>query len=204
MASRVVVCNLVPSFSFSRCPYRDNVSLVSDQPLGNDPCARSRFVDRELIETWKDRSIFCRKKWSAPWIDCPPASRGSRITRNVGNIVRFWNRKGGKGMEQVVNRIVYSNWCSGRAFISDFIGYYQQVYKISAKRSKVVVSLVSSKTQNSSFLWETFTGWYRLKQHCSSRLSISWRNHRPFATLLLSWVGWTSDIFYYGTEFMYV
>lgn len=52
-------------------------------------------------------------------------------------------------MEQVVNRIVYSNWCSGRAFISD---YYQQVYKISAKRSKVVVSLVSSKTQNSSFL----------------------------------------------------
>lgn len=61
MASRVVVCNLVPSFSFSRCPYRDNVSLVSDQPLGNDPCARSRFVDRELIETWKDRSIFCRK-----------------------------------------------------------------------------------------------------------------------------------------------
>lgn len=55
-------------------------------------------------------------------------------------------------MEQVVNRIVYSNWCSGRGFISDFIGYYQQVYKISAKRSKVVVSLVSSKTQNSSFL----------------------------------------------------
>lgn len=97
MASRVVVCNLVLSFSFSRYPYRDNVSLVSDQPLGNDPCARSRFVDRELIETWKDRSIFCRKKWSAPWIDCPPASRGSRITRNVGNIVRFWNRKGGRG-----------------------------------------------------------------------------------------------------------
>lgn len=62
MASRVVVRNLVPSFSFSRCPYRYNVSLVSDQPLGNDPRARSRFVDRELIETWKDRSIFCRKK----------------------------------------------------------------------------------------------------------------------------------------------
>lgn len=32
--------------------------LFPSKPLGNDPCARSRFVDRELIETWKDRSIL--------------------------------------------------------------------------------------------------------------------------------------------------